>query len=246
MPIGPGKSTAGFGGNFPQQNRDGFTRLRQKMLFYSDRAVALLVPKTLLGGFGNLEAGTPLAQMYDGDNNKIDKLVPYAPAIDWSDLVPAEDPSRVLLLQDASADATKLYIDAAQVGRFSAEDVIVLAESDGPTYEEAVIDSIDDEYNSVMAEITLTAAITGSFTTANNGCIYHKTDTNSDGNTQMSKAIGILDEDCGTGDAENPTGAHSSMFVSNGILVNTTLINMDSQALTDLGATVDGMYTIIK
>lgn len=246
MPIGPGKSTAGLGGNFPQLNREGFTKLRQKMLFYSDRDVALLVPKTMKGGFGNLEAGLPLAQMYDGSNNKVDKLVPYAPAIDWSDLTASADPARVLLLSSASATDTKIYIDATKVGRFDDDDVIVLAESNGPTYEEATITSIDDEYNDVMAELTLSGELSNAFSTTYSASIYHKTDTNSGGNTHLSKAIGILDQDVGTGDAENATGAHTSMFVSNGILVNTALDNMDDQAITDLGATVDGMYTIFK
>lgn len=246
MPIGPGKTDAGLGGNIPQMNREGFTKLRQKMLFYSDRSVALLLPKMMKGGFGNLEAGLPLANMYDTSNNKLDKLVPYAPAIDWSDLDAANDPARVLLQQDVSATGTKIYINASKVGRFSDDDVVVLAESSGPTYEEAVIDSIDDEYNEVMAEITLSGELSNAFATANSACVYHKSDTSSDGNTHLSKAIGIMDQEVGTGDAENPNGAQTSMFVSGGILVTNALQNMDSQAVTDLGATVDGMYTIFK
>jgi hypothetical protein len=246
MPIGPGKSTAGLGGNYPQVNREGHTKLRQKMLFYSDRGVALIVPKTIKGGFGNLELGTPLAVMYDGSNAAQDKLVPYAAAADWADLTPSTDPARVMLLANADATASKFYIDVTKVGRFDEDDVVVLAEDDGPTYEEVTITSIDDEYNDVMAEITISGELSNAFATANNACVYHKGDTNDGGNTHLSKAVGILDEDCATGDADNPTGAHASMFVSNGILVNTTLKNMDSQALTDLGATEDGMYTIFK
>jgi len=245
MPIGPGKSTAGLGGNIPQLNREGYTKLRQKMLFYSDRAVALLLPKTMKGGFGNLEAGLPLANMYDADNNKLDKLVPYAAAMDWSDIDVSNDPARVLLQASASATDTKIYVDATQVGRFDEDEAVILAKT-GPTYEEAVITSIDDEYSSVLAEITLSGELSNAFATTDSACVYHKSHTSSGGNAHLSKAVGIMDQDVGTGDAENPSGAQTSLFVSGGILVTNALQNMDSQALTDLGATEDGMYTIFK
>ena len=48
--IGIGSTSGGLGGFVPQVNRTGYTSLRERKLFYSQREVGLFLPKTILGG----------------------------------------------------------------------------------------------------------------------------------------------------------------------------------------------------
>jgi len=95
-----------------------------------------------------------------------------------------------------------------------------------------------------MAKITFTTAITGSFTVAQMACIHVEAgavNTNS-----YCVAVGVLMHTVDTGTGENAKGAVAPMVISNAMLYNGLLTNMIAQARTDLGASVDGQFLIMK
>ena len=48
------------------------------------------------------------------------------------------------------------------------------------------------------------------------------------------------------GEIDNPNGAQTSVFISNGIVYKEALVNLDATAATSLGAVVDGNLVIFK
>ncbi|MFT7880901.1 MAG: hypothetical protein ABXS91_10965 [Sulfurimonas sp.] len=233
MPVGPNKTTGGLSGMAPQQNLTGYTRTRRKEIFYSLREIALLIQKTLRGGFGSLESGTVMAQETTNDY-----LVPYVP-----DTIDQDDVGRAMLIQDCStSDEVDLLI--ADSYRFEAGDAVVLTDTDG-TYETAEVSSIDRTTYNYKAVITLTGATSNNFTTAKSACIYHKAGTSS----KYSTAKYILDQDIFTGDDKNveTEGGLTSVLLSNAVLYSGEIVGMDSQAKSDLGnVTEDGQFYIVK
>ena len=149
--IGIGSTTAGLGGYTPQVNYTGFTEIREKKLFLSQREIALILPKTFRGGYGELAAGTVMAV---DTNSKT--LVPYIP--DTINLV--ADMGRIDLVTDCNT-ATSFLIWVEESGKIKAGDVIVLTDSDG-TYEEKTVSTIA-VYDEKRSTVTLTAATTGNF-----------------------------------------------------------------------------------
>jgi len=233
MPVGPNKTTGGLSGMAPQQNLTGYTRTKRKEIFYSLREIALLIQKTLRGGFGNLEAGTVMAQETTNDY-----LVPYVP-----DTIDQDDVGRAMLIQDCdTSDEVDVLINDSY--RFEAGDAVILTDTDG-SYEEAEVSSIDRTTYNYKAVITLTGAVSGAFTTAKSANIYHKAGTTG----KYSTAKYILDQDIFTGDDKNTEteGGLTSVLVSNAVIYSGEVIGMDSQAQTDLGnITEDGRFYIVK
>lgn len=235
MPVGIDKSTAGLGGNIPQQNITGYTRLRQKQLYFSQRAIALLLDKTLRSGYGGLELGTVLAQ----DQNT-DKYVPYVP--DTIDL--AADVGRVPLLNDCTT-ADNFDVLMEQSYKLQTGDVIVLTDTDG-SYEQATISDIDRDSYDYKATVTLSGATSGTFTVAKKANCYVKAEDVS-GDNKASKAAFILDMNVDTGNGEDAEGALAPVLLSNAIIYQASCVGMDSQAITDLGnVSSDGQYYILK
>lgn len=235
MPVGIDKSSAGLGGNIPQQNIVGYTRLRQKQLYYSQRDIALIFDKTLRGGYGAIELGTVLAQ----DQNT-DKFVPYVP--DSIDL--DKDVGRVPLLNDCDT-ADNFDVLMEQSYKLSSGDTIVLTDSDG-TYEQATISDIDRDSYDYKATVTLSGAVSGTFTTAKKANCYLQAQDVS-GDNKASKAVFILDMNVDTGNDEYAAGALAPVLISNAIIYQAACVGMDSQAITDLGnVTSDGQFYILK
>lgn len=233
MPVGIDKTDAGLGGLIPQQNLTGYTRTKMKSLFFSEREVALLLNKTLRGGFGSLEIGTVLAEV-QGSN----KLVPYVPAMgNFSQ----EDVGRVMLLNDCNTTNT-FDLAVASSYKIQKGDTIILTDTDG-TYEEATVGSVDRESYDYKAVVTLSSGNTSnSFTTAKNANCYVKSGTS---NSHKSDAVYILDQSTLTG-VENQDGALTSVLVSNAIIYQSACVGMDSYAKSDLSVTSDGEFYILK
>lgn len=233
MPIGPNKTTAGLGGQTPQQNLTGYTRVTRKEIFYSLREIALLIPKTLRGGFGALEAGQVLSE--DTNTNY---LVPYVP-----DDISEDHKGRTMLMSDCDTSAS-VVIPLEESYRFEAGDDVVLTDSDD-SYETAEIDSIDRTSSKYKATITLTGAVSGTFTTAKDANVYHKAGASG----KYSTAEYILDQSVLTGEGEDTTkiGVQSSVLLSNAVIYSGQCVDMDSQAMTDLGnVSEDGQFYIVK
>ena len=228
--IGIGSTTAGLGGYTPQVNRTGFTEIREKKLFLSQREIALILPKTFRGGYGELAAGTVMA--VDTNSNT---LVPYIP--DTINLV--ADMGRIDLVTDCNT-ATSFLIWVEESGKIKAGDVIVLTDSDG-TYEEKTVSTIA-VYDEKRSTVTLTAATTGNFEVSKSANCYLKAGTTG----KLSVAKYILDQDIFTGTHENPNGALGSVFISNGVLYKNSCVGLDGTAITALGGIDETLHVIFK
>ena len=232
--MGPGVTSAGLGGMAPQINRGGWKSLRERKLFYSQREISLLLEKQIRGGYGDLLAGTVLAEMTAAPYD----LVPYIP-----DAISVTDVGRIFLVSDNITAAT-FKIWAEDRGKLKATNVIVLTDTDG-TYEEATVSSMAEDAGGRTWTVTLSGATVtaGGFTVAKSANCYLKAGASG----KRSTAKYILDQDVYTGDYENPgPGAQTSVFLSNGILYKNMMIGLDTAAATALGAVVDGNFVIVK
>lgn len=229
--IGVGVTSAGLGGNTPQFNRTGFTELREKRLFYSKTDAALIIPKTFRGGYGELGAGTVMAE-----ETATGLLVP-CPA----DTISATDVGRIMLISGCNAAAT-FTIWREDSGKLKAADVIVLTDGDG-AYEQATVASVAPSTDERIYTVTLSASTTANFETAKGASCYLKAGSTG----KLSTPKYILDQAVFTGDYTNPTtNALGSVFVSHGIIYKDALVNYDSTAATALGGITDGIYVIFK
>ena len=227
--IGIGSTTGGLGGYTPQVNRTGFVELREKRLFFSQRESGLFLMKTVRGGYGEIPAGTVLAE----DTNS-GFLIPYVP-----DTIAATDKGRLMLVTGCNATDT-FQIWKEDSGKVKVGDVIVLTDTDG-TYEEATVSAVAT-VNDRISSVTLGGNTTGNFELAKSACCYLKAGASG----KRSTAKYVLDQDTFAGEYDNPNGAQVSVFVSNGILYGASLVGHDSTAATALGSTTDGQFVIIK
>ena len=231
--IGPGSTDAGFSGFGPQVNHTGFKTLRERKLFFSQREAGLFLPKTVRAGYGEIPAGTILAEIVAAPY----LLVPYCP-----DTISAEDIGRAMFLADVLNTATTATIWKEDSGKFAVGDVVVLTDTDG-TYEEKTISALVYNENARTYTVTFSAAVTGDFTVAKLANMYIKAGSTG----KLSTAKYVLDQDTYAGDWENNgTNALTSVFVSNGILYTNSLPNFDSTAATAMSAVADGTFTIFK
>ena len=218
MPIGIGKTTAGRSGNVPQVNITGYHREVQKRLFYSRREQALLLEKTVRGGFGDLEMGQVMTQVYATFASVKDFIVPYGANGDVA--VTASDNS-----------ANTVTIAAADAVKFAVGDVVTVND-DETTAEDRTITGITVSGTSAVIALD---ALTNTFTHSS-AIVKHK----------QSGNYYILDQDIDTG-AENKTeGALGSVVISNAVLYKDAVIGMDNTVLTDLNGKADGVFYIIR
>ena len=229
--LGVGVTSAGLGGNSPQFNRTGYVELREKRLFYSKTDAALLLPKTFRGGYGQLEAGTVMAE-----ETATGLLVPCP-----QDTLLATDVGRIMLISGCNAAAT-FTIWREDSGKIKSGDVIVLTDGDN-AYEQATVSTVAPTADERIYTVTLSAVTTGNFETAKSASCYLKAGTTG----KLSTAKYILDQEVYTGDYTNPSAnALGSVFISHGIVYKDALVNYDSTAATALGGITDGIYVIFK
>lgn len=229
--IGIGTTNAGLGGYIPQVNHTGFTELRERKLFFSQREMGLFIPKTLRGGFGDLPMGTVMAE----DTNT-GLLVPYTPDVIDND----KDLARIELVTGCNASNT-FQIWTEDSGKIKVGDIIVLTDTDA-AYEEATVSALaifDDK----RWTVTLSGNTTANFEVgAKKANCYLK----SGATGKRSTAKYLLDQDCYTGGYDKPNGALTSVFVSNGIVYKAACTGLDATALSALGGVEDGLFAIFK
>lgn len=224
-------------GDIPYQLTIGQTDY--KRLYRSKRELALTREITLVAGYGIIPQGTVIGKIQAGD--RAGYFAPYNPNPNDSDGDPITwDGARAYLLQD-SGTGTTLYVTLDDSYKVAVDDVIVL-DSDGGTPYQLTITAIDRTTYKEKAEITVSGTISVSHTVANDAHICIDTEN---ANT-YSKAHGILEYAVDTGEGSNAQGGLGVLIVSNAILYNGMLQNADSAARTDLSATLDGNYLILK
>ena len=219
-----------------------------KRLFYSNPEQALTKEVTMQAGYGLIPAGTVLSKNLSAAGN-IGKYVPLSPGI-AANLPDPADPNHVLACAFLLADVTtgtELQVTQEDSYKFVVGDDLILF--DDTTYGASsenlgAITAIDRTTYLHIALITVTETVSGSFTIAAGACVH--VEAGSANTNSYSVAVGVLMHSINTGTGENAKGGVAPMVISNAMLYNGLLTNMIAQARTDLGATVDGQFLIMK
>lgn len=206
-----------------------------KKLFYSNPEACLLLPVTLQAGYGVLKQGTAISKN-DSAAGNVGKYIPYDPT---ATITGDEDaPGRAYLVQDSGTTATELYVTMNDSYKFKVGDDVIIIDDDTAAENLGAITAIDRTTVTHRAKITVTAATGGtSFTVADFAYITVE---------GYDTCDGILLQSVDTGTGADAQGALATMLLSNAILYNGMLTNVDSNARTDLSASVHGQYLVIK
>lgn len=235
MPIGIGKSNAGLGGYVPQVNLTGIERIVKKRLFFSRRESALLMEKTVRGGFGNLDVGTVMATVADDD-----RLVPFAAITTNTHVSPI---GKSFLVVDGVDTQATIVVSLSDSYRFAATDPVVVYNNDtAGEWLNTTVASI--ARGATTATITLGDALnSANFTVANETCIVHRTGADAANATSLDNSrFYILDQDIYTGEGPEtiqPDGALTSVLVSNAIIYADVVENINAAVLTALNMQLD-------
>ena len=211
------------------------TQQDYKTLFYSNPEAALFLPVTLQAGYGVLKAGTAISKN-DSAAGNIGKYIPYDPT---ATITGAEEaPGRAYLVQNSGTTATELYVTLDDSYKFAVGDDVMIVDDTTAAENLSAITAIDRTTYTHMAKITVTVATGGtSFTTARFAYITPE---------GYDTCDGILMKSVDTGTGEDAQGALGTLLISNAILYNGMLLNVDSNARTDLSASVNGQYLVVK
>lgn len=207
-----------------------------RRLYKSDPKAALTLDIAIQAGFGQLKMGTVLSENASAAGND-GKHIPYDPT---ATITGAENaPGRAYLVQNSGTSATDLYVTIDDSYKFAVGDDVIIVDSDGEGTAEnlSAITAIDRTTYEHMAKITVTTATSDNFTTAKFAYIVCE---------GYNTAKGVLEKSVDTGTGSTAAGALASLIISNAVLYNGSLLNMDSNARTDLSATVYGQYLVMK
>jgi hypothetical protein len=209
-----------------------------KRLFYSDSNIALKKMISLVPGYGILEAGTVVAKITESTNRK-DRYVPYAIQAPEAGL---DFIGGAYLLVDPGATATLLSVTMQDSYKFAVGDHIAAVDNDAAPIDCGAIIAIDRDTYSHYATIQIAETDLSTVDGADGGMIFIQTQTT----TPYTNAMAILAEGADTGVGENAAGAQAGIVLSNAMLYSGLIQNLDSGALTDLGAVEDGQHLILK
>lgn len=211
-----------------------------KEIFYSDPEAALTVPIQVMAGYGELPAGTLMAQNLSSDSSYYLWLVPYNPTT--INNTTQDQPGRAFLLSDVSSGTT-IEVTKDDSYKFNVDDEVILNDSSTADEDLGAITAIDRTTYTNKAQITVTNSVSGSFTTANAACLSVKA---GDSSNQYSDAVGVLMKDVDAGTGENSKGASAQIVVSNAVFYTGMLNLKDSAGATDISMSDIGNYSYLK
>jgi len=234
------RSSAGLHGATPQMNRMPETA-GTRPLFHSVRDIALILDKTLQGGYGVLKIGTILAE-----NSVTGLLVPY-----MTDDHDDDNVGRAFVVSTITNGTHVVNVTLADSYKFQVGDHLMAVRGTGgsPATEYTnmgAIASIDRTTYPNFAVITATSNVgNANYTVANATNVFVKSGAVA---TKYSTAKYILDKDVDTGEGEYTAayGGNTSVVLSNAVLYLATLVGYDASALSNLGAVEDGRFLILK
>lgn len=214
-----------------------------RILFYSDHLAALTVPITLQAGYGVLKLGTTLAKNVSNltTGNK-DQHVPYNP----TSFTGQEDhPGRAYLVANGGALDNTVNVTIDDSYKFAVGDDLIINDNTTSVENLGAITAIDRSTYANYAVITFTTAIGATaFTTAR--FAYVCVEAGADNSNNYSDCDGILIKSVDTGTGEHAKGAVAELLVSNAVLYEGVLTNVDSAAKTDISGTTVGEFLVIK
>lgn len=207
-----------------------------KRLYYSNPEAALKVPITLQAGYGWIEAGTVISKNLSAAG-KAGLYLPYNPT---SFTGVENHPGRAYLVANTGTTDKFVYVSMNDSYKFNVGDDLIINDNTTTAENLGAITAIDRTTYPHMAKITATTAIGGTaFTTARFAHVLVEAGTS--GNL-YSDAVGILEKTVHTGIGVNAKGAHSTLIISNCLLYEGMLTNIDSASKTDLSASSFGQY----
>lgn len=211
-----------------------------KKLYFSDPNAALKLQITLQAGYGLLPQGQSLAKNLSNlaTGNK-GKYLPYNPTT-----IGTGDKGRAYLVTNSGTTDTFVYVSMNDSYKFKVGDDLIIHDNVTAAENKGAITAIDRTTESHRAKITFTTAIGGTaYTTARRACVFPEKGDSSNG---YSDCVGILEKAVDTGTGSSAKGAVATMIISNAILYNGMLTDMDAAARTDLSASVIGQFLVVK
>jgi len=210
-----------------------------KRLYYSNPDHALKVPVTLQAGYGELDAGTVLAENISAAGNK-GKLVPYN-ATTFSASIASS--GRAFLLESPAAAQKVVTVTLEDSYKFAVGDDLIINDNTVAAENLGAITAIDTTTYINKATITGTTNISGAFTVAHVAYVAVEA---GDSSNNFSDAVGILEAAVDTGNGSDARDALGVVILSNAMLYEGLLIYSDAAAKTDLSAASKGQYLIMK
>ena len=208
-----------------------------KKLYFSEPMAALKVPITVSPGWGVLKSGTILAKNTSAASDRTGMFFPYDPS---SVVTGAENaPGRAYLVSDQGTGTAICYVTIADSYMFIVGDDIIISDSDLEANLDngGVIITIDRTTYTHMAKITFTTTTGDDFTTAK--FAYATPEGH-------AIAVGVLEKSINTGTGADSKGAVATLILGNCVLYSGMLLNLDSNALTDVSAATFGQFTYIR
>ena len=213
-----------------------------RIMFYSEHLAALTRPITLAPGYGVLKMGTALAANASaGTAGNKGKLVPYNPTT----FTGQEDhPGRAYLVAEGTNATYVVNVTIADSYKFKVGDDLIINYDTTADENLGAITAIDRTTYSSYAVITFTTAIGGTaFTTARFACVFVEAGGASN---NYSDCAGLLLKSVDTGTGVNAKGAIGELLLSNAVLYEGMLTNVDAAAKTGLSASSSGEFLLIK
>lgn len=210
-----------------------------KDIWYSRPEIALVAPITLQAGYGFLAAGTVLAKNVSAGGNK-GKYVPYNPTV----FTGVENhPGRAYLVATGTNATKLLYVTLEDSYKFAVGDDITICDNTTSAENLGAITAIDRTTYPHMAVITSTSNIGGTaFTVARKAFVC----VEAGASNNFSVAIGLLAKGVDTGSGVHAQGAVAPMILSNAVLYQGLLDNLDSTAVSALSITSIGQFAVLK
>jgi hypothetical protein len=209
-----------------------------KKLYFSNPEAALKVQITLQAGYGLLPQGQAITKNLSAGGAK-GKFLPYNPTT-----IGSSDKGRAYLVANSGTTDTFVYVSMDDSYKFQVGDDLIINDNVTAAENKGAITAIDRTSESHRAKITFTTAIGGTaFTTAR---LAHVFVEKGDSSNNYSDCVGILEKAVNTGVGASAKGAVATLVLSNAILYNGMLTEVDAAARTDISASVFGQFLVIK
>jgi hypothetical protein len=217
------------------------TEIDPKRIFKSKFDLALRNDITMVAGYGIVPQGAVIATVLAGTRKN--SYVPYVPVTPVAGGDLAAIGAAYLMVDGAASTAVHILMDDSY--KFAVGDELAVADSDtngASAVNLGAITAIDRTTYSYKAVLTVTNNVTTDFTVANSAWVYIKTKATA----PFTQAKGILESGTDTGEGVNAKGGQRNIILSNAMLYTDMLINLTSEAKTDLGTVDHGKYTLLK
>jgi len=203
-------------------------------LFFSNPEACLEIPMTMQRGYGLIKVGTVVGVNTSASSTNKGKYIPYDP---HATITGAEDaPGRAYIVSNHTSGAYTVIVTMEDSYKFIVGDDLLLQGSGEAVENVGAITTIDRTTYGHIATITFTVASGKNYTTANfaYACVEGS-----------ETAVGVLKAARDTGVGTDSVGALGNLVIGNALFYTGVLLNMDSNARTDVSASLISQYTKI-